>query len=459
MMVRIGDLTADDIQITDQGKPQTVISFRKTVQGGPALGPNEFSNKATGGGGRTTVVLFDLLNQARTNGLDSAHKLGRALGQLQSGESLYFYILGLDGNLFPIHPIPAPGAASTDDKTWTQQADAQIQSAMKTVNRARKAGMTNEDFTKKTYVALETLAKDLSVFRGARNIIWVTDGVPYVFPAKYQDNGCQGDWFGDCALYLPHLSVRLASTNTQVYPLTYTMSPDTNTSRDMDYFGSSTGGQSFSGIALGDLLTQLGADSQAMYTVTYQPAADNWDQKFHKVKVASHKGLKIQGKNRYFAIPVAEQDAAAAPPAPPAADEDAAIIAALESPANISSIGLRVAVSPAAGKKAAVHFQISIDAADLKMQEKAGAFDDQIAVMFADYTAGGLKSLPTASEIPLHLTAEQHAKALKEGLGFGVDHAVDSSIHNVRFVVFDHASNAYGSLSIPVTAPDAPAAK
>jgi VWFA-related protein len=443
-----GDLNAEDFQISDQGKPQRIVSFRR-AEGAAPPGPHEFSNQATGG--RTIVVLFDLLNQARTNGLDSAHKLGRALGQFPSGESLYFYILGLDGNLFPIHPIPESGAPSADDKSWTQQADAQIQTALKTVNRARKAGMTQEDFVKKTYVALETLAKSLTAFRGARDIIWVTDGVPQVY---VPDKNCSGDWFGDCALYVAHLSVRLAGAKTAVYPLTYNMSPDANSARDMENFAFSTGARFFSGIDLGDVMTQIASDAKSAYAIAYEPSADNWDSKFHKIKIAcDRKGLKIQARNRYYALAAPEQKA----PVAIAKDEDSAIIAALESPVDVPGIGLNVAVSPAAGGKKAVHFQIRINAADLQFTEQAGAFDGQIAVLFADYTASGLKGVPLPSDFNLHLTPEQRARVLKDGLSFGVDHAVDSSIKEVRFVVVDHASNAWGSLSIPVAAVEVPA--
>jgi VWFA-related protein len=448
----VGDLTADNFQITDQGKAQRIVSFHR-AEAAAALAPHEFSNRVATGS-HTTVILFDLLNQGRMDGLEAAKKIGHALAQIPSGDSLYFYILGLDGNLFPIHAIPEPGAApAADDKTWTQQADAEIQTALKTVNRARKAGMTQEDFVKKTYVGLEMLAKDLTAFRGSRDIIWVTDGVPQV----YQEKNCSGDWFGDCALYVPHLNVRLAAAKAAVFPLTYTVSPDANMSRDMENFAFSTGGRTFSGIELSDVLAQIASDAKNAYVVAYEPSADNWDgRSYHKIKVAcDRKGVRIQTKNRYYAVPVADQQA---PGALVAKDEDAAIIAALGSPVDIPDIGLNVAVSPAAGGKKAVHFLIRINAADLHLREQAGAFDDQIAVMFADYTASGLKGVPLPSDFNLHMTPEQHARVMKDGLSFGVDHAVDSTINQVRFVVFDHASNAYGSLSIPVAAPAAPAA-
>jgi VWFA-related protein len=461
----VGDLTANDFHITDQGRSVGIAYFRRVEESASApAAPHEISNRAVpaapAGGGHTTVVLFDLLNQARTNGLDAAHKVGHALAQLPSGDSLYFYILGLDGNLFPIHPFPAPGAPPADDKTWTQQADAQIQAALNKVNRARKAGMTNEDFTKKTYVALETLAKDLTAYQGERDIVWITDGVPYVFKEKDSERGCPGDWFGDCDIYLPHLSVTLAGTNTAVFPLTYTMSPDTNTSRDMDYFGSSTGGRSFAGIELGDVLAQIGGYAKGSYVIAYEPSADNWDGKsYHKIKVTcDRKGVKIQTRTRYYAVAVAEQPGPGGAPAVAAApvpsvvkDEDAAVLAALESTVDVPGIGLNVAVAPAAGGKKAVHLTIRINVADLQMREQNGAFDDQIGVMFADYAANGLKGIPPLpQELSLHMTPEQHATMLKAGLSFGVDHAVDSTIQDVRIMVFDHASNTFGTISAPV---------
>jgi len=450
----VSDLNADDLQITDQNRAQKIISFRKAGGGGDTGHPGEFTNKRATGG-QTTVVLLDLLNQDRIDGLESSRKIGRALAQI-SGDSLYMYIVALDGSLFPIHPMPAPGAAA-GDAAWTKNADDQIQTALKTVNKARKAGMTMEDKVKKTYVNLETTAKDLSAFPGARSIVWVTDGIPQV----YQEKNCSGDWFGDCALYVPHMSVHLAAADTTVYILSYTGSPDPNTVRDNDYLASSTGGRTFMNADLGDVLSQIRADEQNTYLVAYQPGPENWDQKFHKIKASCGKGLKVQTRTRYYAIPMAAggEGGETAQKAAPATDEDSAILAVLESPKDVPDIGLHVSVSPAAGKPGALHFQIRIDPADLKLQEKAGAFDDQIGMALADYTATGLKGLPVPTELTVHMTPERHATAMKEGISFGMDHAMDNTVRYVRFIVFDHASNAYGSLAIPVSLPGAPAAK
>ncbi len=49
----VTDLTADDFQITDAGKPQRILLFRRSGASGrpekAALGPHEFSNRTRGG--------------------------------------------------------------------------------------------------------------------------------------------------------------------------------------------------------------------------------------------------------------------------------------------------------------------------------------------------------------------------------------------------------------------------
>jgi len=476
----VTDLTIGDLEITDQAKPVKILSLRKAETPVP-LAPHEFYNK--GAAARTTVIVFDLLNQDRINGMESSRKLGHGLGQLASGDSLYFYITGLDGALVPIHPLPAPGAPA-GDPAWVKGADEQIQTALKTVDKARKSGMTLEDKVKKTYVNLENVAKNLNMLPGDKAIVWVTDGVPQAYKEKdtsWESVGSQeatgratpdihtsilgdsagsfgaggtkcGEWFGDCAVYVPHLSLTLATAHTPVYMVSYGV-PDANTAKDNDFFANSTGGRTFVGRDLGDILGQIRSDEKSAYEVTYQPDPDYWDKKYHKIKAScSRQGVRILTENRLLAVPIAEQKT------PPAKDENSALIAALTSPADASDIGLRVAISPVAGQKA-VHFAIHIDVGDLQLKQQGANFADDITILFADYTSpGNLKTPPTPQDLQLTMTPEQHARVLKEGLGFEVDHALDPTIKQVRFVVYDHANNAYGSLSIPVADQAAPAA-
>jgi len=469
----VTDLTAGELEITDQGKPVKILSLRK-IEPSVALAPHEFYNKAAGE--RTTAIVLDLLNQDRINGMEASRKLGQGLGQLASGDSLYLYVTGLDGALYPIHPLPAPGVRA-GDAAWVKGANDQIETTLKSVDKARKSGMTMEDKVKKTYVDLENVAKNLNMLPGEKAIIWVTDGVPQVYKEKdtsWESVGSQeatgragpsihtsilgdsagtfgaggtkcGEWFGDCAVYVPHLSLTLATARTPLYMVTYGV-PDANTAKDNDFFANSTGGRTFVGTNLGEILSQIRNDEKSEYEITYQPDPDYWDKKYHKIKASSSRqGVRILTKNRFLAVPIAEQKTLAAK------DENDALIKALTSPADVSDIGLRVATSPVAGKKA-VHFAIHIDVGDLQLKQQGANFQDDITILFADFTSpGNLKTPPTPQDLQLSMTPEQHARVLKEGLGFELDHAVDPTIQQVRFVVYDHANNAYGSLTIPVS--------
>jgi VWFA-related protein len=433
----VDDLKASDFQVSDQGKPQNIVFFRQNpnvVQAMP-LAPHEFSNRA-GAAPHSTVILFDLLNQNQTDRLDAWHKLGRSLQQLPSGDSLYLYLLSLEGNLVPIHEI---GSKAGDDKTWTQQVEKTLDKAMKTASHARPAQMNDEELVvKKTYVALETLANQLAIFPGRRDIVWIANMMPNVWNTK---TPCNGDWV-DCALYVPHLAVTLAADNTAVNPLSYTSSPDPAMTRDLEQIGLLTGGSSYFGDEIRAVLTQIERDAAHNCSIFYNPSLDNWDSKFHKVRVTSErKGLKLRVKQRYYALPDKRPDQAKQQPV---------LAAAFQAPYDDPGIGLRASVTPGADAKT-VQVQFRVDLADLLLHEEGGTFSGAVTWLIADRGASGPVGDPMLTGFPIHLSREQYATAMKEGIPISQAHAINDSVQKLRVIVLDQGSNIAGSLTIPVS--------
>src|SRR5450756_1489300 len=143
------DLTADDFRVADDGKAQPIALFRGPQSANTKAG--EFSNRPAPPP-HTTAILFDLLNQSLSaDRLDASRRIGQSLKQLDSAESVYLYLLALDGKLVPIHAIE-PGVAP--NKTWAQDIEATLAKSMKEFNKARPVGMNNEEAVKKTYVCL-----------------------------------------------------------------------------------------------------------------------------------------------------------------------------------------------------------------------------------------------------------------------------------------------------------------
>ena len=124
----VTDLTADDFQISDAGRPQKISFFRRNGESSNqnkarASGPNQFSNRAGGDARNATVILFDLLNLGYGARAFAANEIVRNLGGLESADSLYLYLLSVNGKFFQVHGIslgevPTPQSSGMP---WTQQ--------------------------------------------------------------------------------------------------------------------------------------------------------------------------------------------------------------------------------------------------------------------------------------------------------------------------------------------------
>ncbi len=107
----VRDLTAEDFQVSDAGKPQRVAFFRRNTSDlrGPVgpFAPGEFSNRVHPKRPRATVILFDLLNESFSTRAIAANRIEHSLEPLESADSLYLYFLMLDGKILPVRSIPA----------------------------------------------------------------------------------------------------------------------------------------------------------------------------------------------------------------------------------------------------------------------------------------------------------------------------------------------------------------
>ena len=423
-------LSAEDLQVTDQGKQQRIVLFRGAAQAGQA---GESSNRPDPGA-RTTAILFDFLSENRAERQEAARKMGASLKQLESGESLYLYVLGPDGTLIPVHEMPKEAGAATD-KAWVHDIDKVLATVIKNHDKPRPAGMSDEDVVKKTYVALETVANQLSAFPGRRDIIWITGWVQNVSNPK---STCSGDWI-DCSLYVPHLSVTLDHAGVMVNPYFYgTTSVDQ--SRILEEMATLTGGRSYLGTDMAEVVKQFGSQALGTYNVAYEPAAANWDSKFHKVKVTcSRQGVKLVVRQRYYALPDQR---------PAAARQQAMMVAAYQAASDVSDIGLRAKVTP--GGPNTIKVELRVDPADLLLRENAGQWSDMITVLYSARAASGPQGEPTLADMRLHLTREERETAIKEGYAITKEYPIDAATQKVRMIVLDQATDSVGSLTVPV---------
>lgn len=479
----VTDLTSADFKITDDNKPQTILFFRRpSAERAVALGPLEHSNRPGGAMPHTIVILFDLMNENLNDRLDTWHALSKSLAQLESGDSVYFYLFNLEGDLVPIHAI---GPKSADDATWPHDVTAVLDKAMKAASHGRPVHMGQEDQVKKTFHQIEVLANELAALPGRRDIVWITDGMQNVYNPKLP---CSGDWV-DCALYVPHLAVTLAHAGVAVNPLSYSSDLSTAVNPDagkMDHAwtpvqstatapvnatnalgdyqqhnvqGSQggdpgldlaqmallTGGRVYFRQDIRAVLKQVAAADANSFEIAYDPSAANWDNKFHRIRITcERKGVKLQMRERYYAVADSR----------PAMDRmKAALMTAFQSPSDAAEIGIRTKLAPMAkgvGDQKGVHIETRINPSDILLREQGGKYSGAIYFLISDRGASGPLGEPAVASFNLDFTPGQYDTIMKEGIPLSQDHATTGAVQAVRLIVLDQNTNATGSLTFAV---------
>jgi VWFA-related protein len=289
----VPDLKASDLTVFDKGAPQRIVSLRLNQGNKPA----------------PVVILFDLLNADETSRGVAWNAIKTRLTHLQSTGPLYLYLLVADGSLYAVHALPATpaGQAAADsavDSSWIKDAgplmDAAMQKAveLKPLDFRAISPIGLQERFKATYRALDDIRVRMAAWRGPKELLWITYGIPSAI--QFADR----TWF-DGVPFLRQLGARFARSQTTVY------TADSNTSlargilnRDsLEVLAGSTSGRAFSTIDIDRAIAQMGADSRANYSVEYQPPANNWDGKYHKVRVSVvRKGVRLQSEPGYYAV-------------------------------------------------------------------------------------------------------------------------------------------------------------
>ena len=119
----------------------------------------------------------------------------------------------------------------------------------------------------------------------------------------------RGRWSDDDGIsllpYLRELGARFVRSETTVY----TADPGTSLQRGLldrdalDVLTGATGGCAFSTVDLKHQVARIEADARTNYSIEYQPPAQNWDGKYHKLRVkVARKGVHLKTEAGYNAV-------------------------------------------------------------------------------------------------------------------------------------------------------------
>jgi VWFA-related protein len=444
----VTDLVASDLQVSDSGKPQQIVFFRSNFvkKGNSAtLAQHEYSNRAHPVP-PTTVVLIDFMNERTMTDPITRNELVRALGDQETGEGLYLYILTNRNRFMPVHPLN-PEAKPGADERWAKQIEPLLDPVIKQIFGLRPIDDWDPGYRfQATLQSISSLGAHMAVVPGRKNLVWVSHGVPSAIP------DLSGQLI-DLSPQVHSFATSLEKARIAVYSVAQSSrgagaAPVTLSTETLQEVSDLTGGRYYLSDAVGEAINQARTDSRASYTVGYFAPPQQENAKFHKVRVnSSRRGLRLNTVRGYYAFPEAASGE----------QEQAALTSAVDSPYDSPDIGLVAKVD--GGASGPRHLQIHINPADLLFRQLGDQFDgDLLLLVFQskgaqDAQPDGFATRPEPpATVPIHLTMtpEQHQNALKDGTGVARDIPLAQATEQVRLVVLDRNSGAYGSLRLPI---------
>ncbi len=473
------DLQADDLRVQDNGKPQKISSFRRRqshLATPAALGPREYANRAGNVIPHATVILFDQLNTQFADRGYVSNQLVNVLQKFESPDNLYLYLITTNGSLYPVHGLPGNEEDAAKDSSWTRDIQAKLSEALRITLAHRPTDLVIDidARVRATFETLSMVAARLAAVPGRKTIVWLTHGVPIsLSPAR---TGL-ADWI-DYTPYVEQLSQTLDHADVSIYAVQQSP-PGTDTSgqadsgrmssanptgrggmsspsdpgavpgvtglgseQTLDEFARLTGGRAWENNDIGGAIKQAVTDAKQSYLVSYTPPPENWDGKYHKIRITcARKGVKLQARQGYYAF--AEQ-------ATSGKQEDAAVQAAIQSPFDAAEIGLRATATPQPGPSPAVRLAVRIDLNGVQLTQDGDAFNGELTARFVEYQNDGAIRQTKPMALKLHFTGPEHQAALKDGFPMDEGLALAPNVEKLRLIVFDTASSAIGSLTIPV---------
>lgn len=300
-----------------------------------------------------------------------------------------------------------------------------------------------------TFHALESMAVELSRVPGRKNLVWVTDGVPFELGPNRSDTGD----FVDYTPMLRRMSDAFDRSGMAIYPARQIMlgSPDNpdggnrsgiGSSETLNQFAQMTGGRPDGGKDIGAAVQQAVSDARTSYQLGYYPPEKSWDDKFHKLRITcTRKGVKIQVKSGYYAWRE-----------PPGAKSEQAIESLIPTTFDAAEIGLRATLSAAPAGGPGMHLDAHIDAQDVVLVRDGERYSGQLRIAMVGYAPGATPQRGPTIPYEFQYTTQERDQALQQGIGFAQDITLPENIRSVRLIVFDRGSDAVASLTIPVPA-------
>lgn len=217
----------------------------------------------------------------------------------------------------------------------------------------------------------------------------------------------------------------------------------------MDELASETGGHAY--YNTNDLKNAMRLSIEggsSYYTIAYTPRKQNWDSRYHHVKVRlSPRRLEAEYHKGYFAAPVQKASK----------DEAIANLFLAVQPASLqwTKLSLKAQVLSPNPEPGTAHIRWTVDPADILFADGPGNRKDATLELLTVAWDQNLKAAVKASHtVELSLPPQVFEKIMRTGLTLSEKLKLDPGTYDVRIGVMDASSGKIGTLDMPLQMTD-----
>ena len=485
----IVDLKKEDFTILDKGKEQKVAVFavdsidtpRKVW---PKLPPNIFSNRLQRADTptSTTVILFDGLNTRFQDQAYARKQIVKFLGGIQPHDRVALYLLGSDLRILhdftnnPDHLAQAlskyRGRISSEldaadpaprDSTGNDDLDQLLANSDQVIS-----DFYNVNKAKFTLDAMEAIAHHLASLPGRKNLVWVSGGFPFTLGLEpgdfsidnpnrehrtfHEETTRVARAMNDASIAIypvdarglmpdPMMSASIGARGRITQPPKIFIPPNQDT---MQILAERTGGKAFYNTNdLTGAVRNAVNDARVTYTLGFYPVSDEWDGKFHEIKVkVARSGVDVRYRKGFVAFTAQT---------PTEKEIKAEIQNAIQTPLEGTGIGLNARIDPVdKPKPGSVQVIAQIDQDNFVLQPQNDRWVGAIELGWVQVSPDGKLLNVETQSLNMNLKKERYDDIKKRGLLFTkVIEPVENASH-LRIVVVDRATGNVGSLQIPM---------
>lgn len=477
----VSGLRAEDFQIFEDGKEQSVAFFMANTKSTPTMAAEKglFTNRVQSpSGGGVVAIVYDQLNTAQLDQERVREHLIKFLAKVNPDDRIGLYVLNSNG-LAILHDftrdarsllrilggVQNPSSVARDAANepgadivgFGDAIDRQLEAFVRT-GEANMRGFFQRQLALRSIDAMEAVATHLAGVPGRKNLIWVSSGFPFQFRAYGP---------GTAVETMSHETARAARALNDADVAVYgvdarglvgafasppgarqqtftTMGTVLGPIEGLRQFAQLTGGEAyFNSNDLGAAIARAVDDSRLTYTLGYYSEHARWDGRFRGISVKVRRnGVDVRHRAGYYAIPPGSIDKL-----PP---RTAAIEDALGSP--LETTGLSISVSAQSAGAGRVTLAIQFEPGTPLLEPRGKTWHGAVDIAIAQSLPTRKQTADTDVTIPLALDDATREQLLKEGLRLTRTITLLDDAHDVRVVARDASTGATGSVIIPATA-------